>query len=389
MGSLDPKYGGPIEGLLKSSEALSKLGHMTEVATLDSPNSPWLNDFPFPVHAFGRTLRLYEFSPRLVGWLRVNAPRFDVVIQHGVWNFSGFATWKALSGQKTPYFVFTHGMLDPWFRKTYPVKHLVKQVFWWYSEGRLLRDACAVLFTSEEERLLARREFWPWKARECVVGYGTADVTGDQNAQVAAFRASLPALGHRRFLLFLGRIHPKKGCDILVRAFARIASSCPDLDLVIAGPDQIGWRSALEGIARGEGIAARVHWAGMVKGDVKWGAYRGAEAFVLPSHSENFGISVVEALACGLPVLITDKVNIWREVEAGGGGLVSADTVEEFTQTLCEFLAIDEGDKKQMGVRSRAIFSKHFEINSVAEKMLSTIISLSAQANIRKHELVA
>ena len=207
---------------------------------------------------------------------------------------------------------------------------------------------------------------------------------GDKDAQIAAFRASLPALGERSFLLFLSRIHPKKGCDILIRAFARIASAYPDLDLVMAGPDQVGWRLTLEGIARVEGIAARVHWPGMVKGDVKWGAYRAAEAFVLPSHSENFGMVVAEALACNLPVLITKKVNIWREVEAGGGGLVSRDEVDDFTRILRKFLAMSDDEKNQMGGRSRAVFVEHFEINSVAKKMLDIIVGLRTQADTRK-----
>src|SRR5262249_49614778 len=217
-----------------------------------------------------------------------------------LWNYTSLATWKALRGSGVPYFVFTHGMLDPWFRETYPIKHIAKQIVWWMVEGRLLHDARAVLFTTEEERILAQGEFWPWRARGCVVGYGTADVPGDEVAQLTAFRTSLPALGARPFLLFLSRIDPKKGCDILIRSFARTAFANPNIDLVMAGPDRVGWRRRLEEIARAEGIGKRVHWCGMINGDVKWGAYRAAEALVLPSHSENFGVAVAEALACNL-----------------------------------------------------------------------------------------
>jgi glycosyltransferase involved in cell wall biosynthesis len=381
IGSVDPNYGGPIEGLIRSSEVLSGLGHTTEVASLDDAGSPFLKKFPLALHAFGGHLKYYGYAPGMVKWLRANASRFDMVIQHGLWNYTAFATWSALRNSKTPYFVFTHGMLDPWFRETYPFKHLVKQVFWWFSEGRLLRDARAVLFTSEEERLLARREFWPWLARESVVGYGTADVAGDKDAHIAAFRASLPALGERSFLLFLSRIDPKKGCDILIRAFVGIASLYPDLDLVMAGPDQYGWQRDLEDMVRSAGIADRVHWTGMIKGDAKWGAYRAAEAFVLPSHSENFGIVVAEALACGLPVLITKKVNIWREVETDGGGLVSRDDVEDFGRILHEFLAMPDDERRQLRARSRAVFMSHFEINSETKKLMNSLVRLTAHAD--------
>lgn len=376
IGSADPNYGGPIEGLIRSSYELSRLGHQSEIVTLDSPDSQFLAEIPFKVHALGRVTRIYDYSPSLLKWLRANAPRFDFVIQHGLWNYTAFATWKALSRSKTPYFVFTHGMLDPWFRRTYPLKHLVKQLFWWFSEGRLLSDARGVLFTTEEERVLAHGQFWPWQMKEYVVGYGTADVAGEKKAQINKFRALVPALSGRQYLLFLSRIHPKKGCDILIRAFAKIASSIPNIDLVIAGPDQIGLRDMLENIARAEGIEKRIHWVGMIKGDEKWGAYRGANAFLLPSHSENFGIVVAEALSCKLPVLITNKVNIWREVESGGAGLVCDDNTEAYAQELKRFLALSDVEKKEMGERSRLVFKKNFEIGSTTKTLLETLTRL-------------
>ena len=247
-----------------------------------------------------------------------------------------------------------------------------------------MSDARAVLFTTEEERLLARGEFWPWRAREYVVGYGTADGTGDKGEQIAAFRLSLPALGARPFLLFLGRLHPKKGCDIVIRAFARIAADYQNLDLVMAGPDRIGWRRALEGIALSEGVAERIHWPGMIKTDIKWGAYRAAEAFVLPSHSENFGIAVAEALACNLPVLISNKVNIWREVETGGAGLVSCDQAADFTRILRNFLALSRNEKAKMRACSRAVFDNHFEIRGATEKLLDTLARLTTASDAER-----
>ena len=175
------------------------------------------------------------------------------------------------------------------------------------SEGPLLRHAGAVLFTSEEERRLAERAFLPYALKPRVVAYGTAEVPGDPAAQRAAFAAAVPQLAGKPFLLFLSRIHVKKGCDLLVEAFGRVAAQAPDLQLVIAGPDQAGQVAALRATADGLGIADRVHFPGMISGDVKWGAFRSCTAFVLPSHQENFGIAVVEAAACGAAVLISDK----------------------------------------------------------------------------------
>ena len=193
---------------------------------------------------------------------------------------------------------------------------------------------------------------------------------GDPEQQIEAFYSRMPTVTDRRFLLFLSRIHPKKGCDILIRAFARHARDFPDLDLIIAGPDQIGWRRELEAIARAVGVFERIHWPGMLTGDAKWGAFRAAEAFVLPSHSENFGIAVAEALTCGLPVLISDKVNIWREIQAHEGGLVAQDNEEDFARILREFLEKSDKEKQSLAMGARGAFVAHFDIDTVAIQML-------------------
>jgi glycosyltransferase involved in cell wall biosynthesis len=209
-----------------------------------------------------------------------------------------------------------------------------------------------------------------------VVGYGTADIEGNPAMQKAAFRRAVPALADKPFLLFLGRIHPKKGCDILVDAFARVASAHPGLDLVVAGPDQNGWRATIEPAARASGIAERIHWPGMLSGDAKWGAIRGCKAFVLPSHQENFGVVVAEALAAGRPVLITDKVNIWREVESAGAGMVSSDDVVGVSRMLADFLALSAHHTERMEKAARACFLARFEISIAVDVLCAALAEL-------------
>jgi glycosyltransferase involved in cell wall biosynthesis len=151
----------------------------------------------------------------------------------------------------------------------------------------------------------------------------------------------------------MSRIHQKKGVDLLIDAFSKVAQRDPKLHLVIAGPDHHGLQADLERLSFKCGIGERITWTGMVTGDVKWGAYRAAEVFVLPSHSENFGIVVAEALACGLPVLISDKVNIWREIEADGAGLVAEDTLIGTVSLLETWLDLTPEVGEQMGRRAR------------------------------------
>lgn len=373
IGSTDPATGGPWEGVVRGTAVLAGMGHETEIVSLDPPDATWLERSRVPVRALGSKLFGYRYAPRLAPWLRSNAARFDAAIVHGIWSYASAGTWLALRSCPVPYFVFPHGMMDPWFRQAEPLKHAARQLYWLAVEGRVLNAARCVLFTSEEERRLARGTFFGHSYREQVVAYGAADVGGDEVHQIRAFHEALPSLANRRFLLFLGRLDPKKGCDLLLRGFAAMAAFQPDLDLVMAGPDRVGWKAALETLARELGVAERVHWPGMLTGEAKWGALRAAEAFVLPSHQENFGIAVAEALACSRPVLITDKVNIWREVAAAEAGIVGPDDEAGVTAALRTFVGLDRDRRSAMGAAARQAFQRHFTVEAAARDLVRVI----------------
>ncbi len=386
ISSADPAHGGPMEGIRQTSEVLAQMGHHTEVASSDDPALPWLRDFSLTVHALGPGKSGYGYAPRMVPWLRENAARYDAVIVNGLWQYAGLAAWRALRGRETPYFVYTHGMLDPWFKRTYPLKHLKKSLYWPWGDYRVLRDAKAVLFTCEEEKLLARQSFGLYRANEVVVSYGTAGPAGDAVAQRAAFLSRYPELRGKRLLLFLSRIHVKKGCDLLIEAFARVAGADPSLHLVMAGPDQTGWRPELERRAASLDVPDRITWAGMLTGDMKWGAFYAAEVFALPSHQENFGVAVAEALACSLPVLISNKVNIWREIIEDGAGLVAEDTEVGTTRLLQEWLALPLPARQEMARRARRCFEDRFEIQIAANNLLEALRASGTKTDSKVHK---
>ena len=371
--SVDPKAGGPMEALRHYGASVRRMGHEPEVLTLDEPSAPYVSDYPLPVSAIGPSLGKYGYNVRLGNWLRRNAARFDAVIVHGLWQYHAFGTWRVLRDQVVPYFVFPHGMLDPWFKVTYPLKHLKKRLYWPWADYRLLRDARAVLFTTEEERRLARKSFSRYDAREEVVEYGTNPPPSDSDRLKAAFFCQFPELRDRRLLLFLGRIHPKKGCDLLIDAFARVADADEALYLVIAGPDQTGWASILEKAAGRLGVRHRVAFLGMLNGDSKWGAFYASDAFVLPSHQENFGVAVAEALGCGLPVLISDKVNVWREVQRDEAGLVGPDTAGGTERSLRAWLDLNPSARSAMRKRARSCFERRFTADAMAKSLLGVL----------------
>ncbi len=371
--SLDPRGGGPQEGLKQIVLEMGRAGWPSEVASLDDPATLSKIGFPAPAIGLGPGRGGYGYASRASGWIRDNAARFDAVIVHGLWQYHGLATWKALAALPVPYFVFPHGMLDPWFRRTYPLKHAKKWLYWPWAEYRVLRDATNVLFTCEQERLLARDSFWLYRANEAVAGFGIEPPTTDETADRQAFLEAFPDLQGKRLLLYLSRIHPKKGCDLLVRAFAATASE-HDLHLVMAGPDDTEWGPTLRELAAGLGVAHRITWTGMITGAVKWGAYHAAEAFILPSHQENFGIVVAEALALKLPVLISDQVNIHREIQACDAGRVARDTLEGTIELIRGWTGSDENARVAMGERAVDCFQQHFHIRASAAR-LRTIVS--------------
>lgn len=368
--TVNPAYGGPIEGLKKVSETLERMGHTTEVACLDSPEDPWTKDFPFKVYALGPSKFKYGYSKKLVDWVINNAVNYDAAIIHGIWQYQSFGAWRGLRKIQKPYFVYTHGMLDPWFKKQYPLKHIKKWLYWPWADYRVIHNARRVLFTSEEEKIKARSSFWLYKCNEAVVPYGTLPPDNERNHYIHQFTDAFPHLSDKKVFLFLGRIHEKKGCDILIRAFSKVAHLHDKLHLVIAGPDQSGWRLELQRLCETLDITHRVTWTDMLTGDLKWGAYYHADAFVLPSHQENFGISVAEALACGTPVLISDKVNIWREVQNDNSGIVSTDDLEGTIKNLTQWLSLSTKDQDVIRNNAVATFDSRFNLEKSADSLL-------------------
>jgi glycosyltransferase involved in cell wall biosynthesis len=377
VSSVDPSAGGPIEGVNQLGTALVSAGHRVEIASLDAPDAPFLERSPLPVHPLGPSQLGYAFSARFIPWVRANRNRYDAAIVNGIWQFHSFGTWRALRDSSTPYVLYTHGMLDPWFKKAYPLKHLKKSMYWPWAEYRVLRDAGAVLFTCEEERVLARSSFGLYRCNEVVVGLGTSLPTYDAQKSREGFFINYPELRGKKVVLFMGRIHSKKGCDLLIEAFAEVLRPDPEWHLVMAGPDQVGWQKQLAQRAEQLGLSSRITWTGMLGGALKWGALRAAEVFILPSHQENFGVAVVEALAVGVPTLISNKVNIWREIEADRAGIVAEDSLRGTCEMMRSYLEMPEERKIAMRQAARRCFEQRFEIRKAAEALHGVLMHLT------------
>lgn len=371
--SVNPSGGGPMEGVKNLGIILSRYGHSVEVVTLDNPSSDFLENYPFVVHAMGPAKGSYAYASKLKQWLKANIANYDKIIVNGIWQYHSFCTWSVIRKTKIPYFVFTHGMLDPWFKINYPLKHLKKWLYWPWSEYKVLRDAKAVIFTCEEERILAKQSFWLYKANEAVTTYGTASPPKNGSELKNKFISRNPELIGKKIILFLSRIHEKKGCDLLIAAFSKVVDSNDNIHLIIAGPGNESDILKLKNQAKILGIEDKISWLGMVRDDEKWGAFYASDVFCLPSHQENFGIVVAEALACAKPVLISNKVNIWREIFDDKVGFVSDDNIDGTVNNLKKWLSLDLSEYNEMCCRAKKTFKARFHIENAALNLLKII----------------
>lgn len=364
ISSVDPRTGGPAEAARLMNVALARSGVHVDTLTLDA-NGDGVPGFPGVLFALGPSLGRYSLNFQLIRWLREHAQNYHAVLVDGVWQYHSLAVYIALANLSIPYYVYTHGMLDPWFKTTYRLKHLKKLIYWTLIERRVLKSASGVIFTCEEERRQALISFPSLRCRGIIAPLGVErPVVDDQT--IGEITELWPELRGKRVVLFLGRLHEKKGCDLLLRAFGRFARDVPSVHLLIVGPGQPSYVEKLKQLAVDIDIGGRVTWTGMLRGKRKFGALKLAEVFCLPSHQENFGVVVVEALASGTPVLISDKVNIWREIISDGAGLSFSDTEVGCFEALRHYLELDEGVKAEMSANAENSFRARFQIDAAA-----------------------
>ena len=392
IAGMDPKLGGVCQGLRTIATGLEEEGMHNEVITMDVPGASFFATDNFKIHAIGPGKGAWCYNPKLIPWLIENLQSFDTVIIHGIWLYHDYAVQKAvryLKRQKTAketkipkVFVFPQGMLDPYFQQASGrrLKALRNWAYWKLVEGKVINEADGLLFTAETERQLAHVPFSPYYPKsESVVGMGVEPPPACSSGLRNAFLQKCPEVQSSPYILFLSRIHEKKGVDLLVEAYAnamRVIGSTEELPkLVIAGPglETLYGRKIQQFVSNSEVIKSSVFFPGMLEGEAKWGAFYGCEAFALTTHQENFGIAIAEALACSKPVLISNKTNIWREIESSGGGLVADDTKEGVNNMLLTWLALSKEEKSGFSQRAYETYNSHFAIKPTIKRWITSL----------------
>jgi glycosyltransferase involved in cell wall biosynthesis len=369
--SVGPLRGGPSVMVNQLARSLARSGVETHVATTDDNGpgklsvrhgEPVIQD-GVSYWYFPRQLRFYTTSWPLSAWLSNSMAGFDLLHIHALFSFAALPASFWAVRRRVPYVVRPLGTLNEWgmtHRRPW-----LKRASFRLVESRILAGAALVHYTSEQERREAK-----------ALGVSTQSAVipnplpeSPCRGLRGAFRARYKELNGRRIILFLSRLDQKKGLDLLLRAFAEVRQEGWDAALVVAGEGEPRFTEALKVDAGNLGIAGDVLWTGFLTGDAKQAAFADADLFVLPSYSENFGIAVAEAMAAGVPVLVTDQVGIGQQIAMSASGLVVRCDARELALGMTRLLG-DPDLCRSMGENGRQLAATKYSQDAVTGMML-------------------
>lgn len=294
------------------------------------------------------------FSPKTEKTIRDGIRSADIVHLHTLWHPLNTLARRACEQFGKKYVLSPHGMLDPY---SLGVKAFRKRLYMKLREARNLTNASCIIFTTPLEEQLARMSL-PWLGRGKVISLG-ADEPPRDPARILAreFVARFPEAAGRRCMIFLGRIHEKKGLEYILKVLPAIAAQYPNVLLIVAGSGEPRYVANLQAAIKGQGIGSHVLFTGLLQDNAKWGALAASEMFLLPSHQENFAVAAAEAMQMGIPVILSDKVNLWPLVlEAGAGLVISGPAATELEAAILRLLTERELSLA-MGQRGRSLAS--------------------------------
>ncbi len=361
---LNPVYGGIAASIQSFSEAAERRGmacpvvgfcEREEVESMQPGRSPLPTCLP-P----GRLRWMLDTGLRRE--LKNLIQKSDGVHIHGIWEAHCAVTSRLAQSTRTPYIISAHGMLERWSLQQ---KRFKKAIYATLIEVDNLRRArCLRALTVHEAHDYRRIGI----NTPVAVVPGAVEVPEEIDRQL--FPRAFPALKDKRIVLFLGRLHPKKGLNLLIQAWAKSGHLTPDAHLVVAGPDAEGSRRTYEKMVDELGLNASVTFAGMLDAPMKWSALANASLFVLPSYSEGFSVSVLEAMATGLPVIVTHACH-FPEVAQKGCGWVIEPCETAVEEALLEYFQSSPFDGARMGSRGRNLVESRFTWSVVGEQMAS------------------
>jgi glycosyltransferase involved in cell wall biosynthesis len=389
IANLAPRYGGPYKVCNEMAAAMASRGHQVKILTTNQDGPGELNvPLDIAIDRNGVQLRFFPIqTPRFWGFsrplgkaLHQTIPQMDIVHIHSMYLYHDMMAAQYCRQFRIPYLIRPHGTLDPYIYKR---RRFRKWLMEWLFQNKAIRGASAIHFTSEEEKILASPHTFNSPGIVVPLGIHTEQYQATPPGTLLSTR--YPETKDKKIILFFGRVNFKKGLDILAKAFALVAHKRPDVHLVIAGPDNEGYGTQVKEWLREAGILEKTTFTGLLEGTDKLRVLKESALFVLPSYSENFGISVIEAMSAGVPVIISDKVNIWREIEEAGAGLVGPCDSSRFAEMILKLLQ-NPPLALQMSEKAKDLVKERFEWDRVAvmlERAYESILGINSLKNER------
>ncbi|MBI2360126.1 MAG: glycosyltransferase [Deltaproteobacteria bacterium] len=401
--ALAPRYGGPSQAVKGMCQALARQGqevtiYTTNIGNLDVPLDRPVSVDGIEVRYFRvQQPRFYSFSIPLANALKNEVKRFDLVHIHSVFTWPTTAAAFYCRKYKLPYIVRPCGILDPvplkrayqtgWLPVTFELKrrylnrqflqrkylkrvlqkrsYIKKIIYLLLVEKRNLEGAAAVHFTSREEAVAVQP--CGISVPRFIAPLGI-DLRELQHHRSRGFRDQHPELNGKKIVLFLSRVDAEKGLDLRIPALGKLAAKREDFTFVLSGSGRAEYEEQIKGLLHKHGLANRTILTSFVEGRLKWSIFEEAEVFVLPSHHENFGIAVVEAMSVGRPVVITNRIAIHEEVSKARAGLVVSGDSEELGRAIAELLN-SSSLRESMGKEGRRLVETKFSWDKVAREL--------------------
>ncbi len=364
--------GGPHVILLPLVGTLNALGVKVDLACYNERRREYAQGIEaqistldgVPFYCFNPSfLETYDFSLSFSMWLRQHIKDYDLIHIHGLftWTFLSAAYYSRL--YKKPYIVRTQGVLNPWCLKK---SAILKKSFLGTFGRRLLNGAATIHFTSEEEATAIER--LQLKAPGIVIPNGVDEVYLNNPVPKGTFRRRFPSTQGKKLILFLSRIDPKKGLELLLQAVKILFERWNDFILIIAGAGEDAYEDKIKGLVRDNNLAERAIFTGFVQGEEKLSLLRDSDVFVLPSYDENFGVAVAEAMASGLPVCVSKGVNISPKIKEYGAGIVTGYQPEEIASAL-ESLLNDDSLRIEMGGNGKRLVEEVYNWRIIGQRL--------------------
>ena len=379
VSSTNPNYGGVIESIKLKQSTYKTLKIKCEILCLDNSTDKWLNDKRLPnVHCVGSKKNSIKKYTNLLFWLDKNINNYDLVICDGIWQFINYAVWKMATKHNIKYQIIVHGMLDPWFNQ-YIFKYIKKYIFWILIQHRILKDANLVLFTSKEERNLSKKsKFYPCNFKQGILSIpiDKSPFRFDKKNNLLLNR--YPKLKKKKIILYLGRIDKKKGLDLLIEAFNKIIkqkNNKSKVRLVITGPYETSYYKKIKYLIKSLKLEKFITFTGPLYNKLKWDTLNSCEIFCLPTHQENFGITIAESLSVGKPLITTNKTNIWKILNNYNAAFISNDDYPGLVKSLTKWNLLNRKEYNEMCKNSFQCFKENFYKDKVINDFKSILMN--------------